>query len=706
MDERRARIHDDLRGAIGGDLLFEPLERAPYARDASLYEIDPVGVVVPRTETDVVNTVKFAAENGLPVHARGAGTSKAGGNLGPGLVLDFSTYLRRVVDVQPERVVVQPGAVVDDVNAALAPFGRRLGPDPDRSDVRTIGGLVGLDASGPCSLRYGTTGDHVDRLRVVFASGDCGELGQEPWPGFEDEPIEFKAGVVRKLGAIVRRNLDVLARKGQRTPANSAGYALAEAATGAGIHLPRLITGSEGTLALVTEVTLRTIPIPAAQAAVLLPFAKLWDAAESASFCRDASPSACDLYDWRSIHLAREASPLFREWIDEAAESVLVLLFEGDDPDEATSRARMLADRVARRGRLAADPVICCKRHECDRMLGLRRAVEPLLMRMAGRARAASFIDDVAVPTEQLPSMIQHLQEIMKAHDLSWTLDAHAGQGQLHARPFLDLSDPNDVAKLEPVASAVYEAALSVGGSIASAGGCGLARTQFLRRQFGDLVSVFRDVKDAFDPVGVLNPGKIVGEDPHLMTQNLRRNPSVSAEVETPHEAAVPAPIVLPLLRWNGRGPVEAASDCNGCGVCRSGEPTLRMCPTFRAVRAERASPRAKANLLRQIAAGEVEPKYWGSEELKRNADLCVHCNLCPTECPSGVDVSSLMLEAKAAYVENHGLSPGDWGISRVELWSRIASRFPTFSNVLLASKTGRWFLERLIGLSRLRRLP
>lgn len=720
MDERRARIHDDLRGILGGDLLFEPIERAPYALDASLYEIDPVGVVVPRDEDDVVAAVRYAAENAIPVHARGAGTGSAGGAVGAGLVIDFSRYFRRVVEVRSDRVVVQPGVVLDVLNAQLAPLGRRIGPDPVGSQVGTIGGMVGVDAAGPCSLRYGTTGDHVERLRVVFSGGETAELGREQWPGFDDEPADFRGVIVRKLGALVRRNMNLLVRKAPLSPRDRAGYALGKASSGGGIHLPRLIVGSEGTLALVTEVTLRTVPIPASQAAVLLPFARVADAAGAACAVLESSPAACDLYDWRTIHLARELSPQFRDWITEAAESVLVLLFEGDDPAEVAGRAARLADRVARGGRLAADPVVTTRRAECERMLGIRTSVEPLLMRMKGRSRPAAFLDDVAVPPDRLPEMIHRLQQIMRDHDLSWTLDANAGHGQLHPRPFLDLSDPRDLAKIEPLATDVYEAAFDLGGTVSGENGCGLVRTQFLRRQFGDLLPVFREVKDAFDPLGLLNPGKVIGDDPHLMTKDLRRY-SGPAAPETagpgtgtgtgPGSGEAPAPAgagsaFLPVLRWPERGPIETASACNGCGVCRSREPSLRMCPTFRALGSERATPRAKANLLRQLAAGLIEPKLWGTEEFKQNADLCVHCNLCARECPAGVDVSSLMLEAKAAYVETHGLTPSDWATSRIERWSRVASRLPILSGALLASRPARWLMERVFGLSQLRRLP
>jgi FAD/FMN-containing dehydrogenase/Fe-S oxidoreductase len=702
VDERRARIHDDLRGQLGGDLLFEPLQRAPYAIDASLYEIDPLGVVVPRDQDELITVVRYAVENAIPLHARGAGTGLAGESLGPGLVLDFSRYFRRVVEIGPETVVAQPGVVLDVLNAQLAPLGRRLGPDPSGSEACTIGGMIGGNSAGARSLRYGSTSDHVARLRVVFANGETADVGIEPWPSFDDEPADFKDVVTCKVAALLHRHCELIAKQEPRSPRNRAGYALHATARPEGIDLARLLVGSEGTLALVTEVTLRTVSIPSAQAVVLLPFGRLGDAAEAVLACLEESPSACEMLDWRSLSLIRDALPSYRDLIAEAAEAVLIVEYENDDPSVVGRKVRKLVDQTMRGHGLVATPVEAYRRSDCDRLLGLRRVSLPLLMRMKGATRAVPIIEDVAVPPDTLPGFLVQLQKIMKQHDLSWTFYAHAGHGQLHPRPFLDLADPAHVAKLEPLATEVYEAAFAVGGTISGEHGCGLARTQFLKRQYGELIQVFGDVKYAFDPQNLLNPGKVVGDDPHLMTRHLRAVPASSGS----ESAENGLPVLGESLRWPDRSALSQALACNGCGSCRTQEPTLRMCPTFRALRTEAAAPRAKANLLRQFAAGGLDPKLWGTEELKEVADHCVHCHLCEPECPSGVDISGLMLEAKAAYVENHGLGPTDWMLSHIELWSKQASRFPIISNALMGSAPIRWLFERFFGLSRYRRLP
>jgi len=659
------------------------------------------------------------------------------------LVIDLSRHLRKIIAIGSEHVVVEPGVVFDVLNAQLAPLGRRLEPGPSDGDVTTLGGMIAVDAAGARSLRFGSIGDQVDRLRVVFARGDVADLGFEPWPAFEAEPSDFKELVVRKLQTLFRSCEGRLGRQMPAVVHNRAGYALARAASEAGIHLGRLVAGSEGTLAIILQAVLRTVPLPAAQGVALLSFVGLSDAAALVPelIDLDFAPCSCDLFDRRSISLARDADLSFRGWIPEAAEAILTVEFEDDEPDLVAAKVRRLSDWAQRKGALVSPSVATFEPADCRRILGLRRLVEPLLMRFRGRARPISFVDDVAVPPFQLASVLQRLQGLLQQQNLTWTLDAYAGDGRLRIRPFLDLSDPGDRAKLEPLASRIYDIVFESGGTISSAQACGLTRTQFLKKQYSELAQVFREIKDAFDPLGQLNPGKVIGDDPHLMLRSLKswhsapvptepegepppgaprgrgEFPAAAAsqamspgppEPTAPSEQALspPVPVIQPALRWPDLSLVETASNCQGCGTCRSLDPTLRMCPSYRALRLEAASPRSQANLVREIATGEVDPRLWGSDEFKAHADLCIHCKLCRTECPSAVDVSSLMLEAKAAYVEKHGLSPGDWIFSRIELWARLSSRFPILANFLLSRRSVRWLLDRLLGVSRHRLLP
>ncbi|HZW34149.1 MAG TPA: FAD-linked oxidase C-terminal domain-containing protein, partial [Isosphaeraceae bacterium] len=513
-----------------------------------------------------------------------------------------------------------------------------------------------------------------------------------------------------------------------------------------GIHLGRLVAGSEGTLGLITRATLRTVPLPPAQGVGLLPFRRLSHAAEFVAELLEQrlALSSCDLLDRRSLRLARDAEWLFRGSIGEAAESVLVVEFEGDDPEDVAQRFGRAAGCAARTGHLLGEPVMHSKRGDCERILGWRRFVEPLLMGGRSRARPVSVFDDLAVPPDRLAAALPRLQSLFQRENVTWTLDAYAGEGRLRLRPFLDLADPSDRHRLECLAARVYDIVLEAGGTISSSQACGLVRTQFIRKQYGELVQVFREIKDAFDPANQLNPGKVIGDGPHQMIRDLRSLPAWPDPAGRQPAAATPAgaangpepagarpdrlgagsagengpggqpagagsagsPVIPPLLFWPELDVLDMASACHGCGACRTLDPALRMCPSFRALRQEAASPRSQANLIRQVATGQVDPRLWGSDELKAHAELCIHCKLCRWECPSAVDVSSLMLEAKAAAVEQHGLPPRDWIFSRIELWARLGSRFPILTNFLLARRSSRALLDRLLGLSRYRILP
>ena len=404
------------------------------------------------------------------------------------------------------------------------------------SDVMTVGGMIAVDAAGPRSLKYGTTSDQVDRMRVVFARGEVADVGFEAWPAYESDPVDFKDLVVRKLQTIYRNSEGRLAKIIPPAQRNRAAYSLGRAAGETGIHLGKLLAGSEGTLCVTLQAVLRTVPIPAACGVMLLSFAGLLDAAAFVNeiLVPELGPTSCDLFDRRALSLARDADASFHGWIDESAEAVLTIEFEDQQFDSIAATLRNVREMAARTGLLVCEPFGTVKRSECDRLLGLRKLVEPLLMRSRGRARPVSIVDDVAVPPDQLAAVLHRIQGLLQQQNVTWTLDACAGIGMLRLRPFLDLSDPGDRAKLEPLAVGVYDIVLEAGGTIGTSQACGLARTQFLRKQYGDLSQVFGEIKDAFDPLGQLNPGKVIGDDPHLMLKNLRAWSSSPAKA-TPH---------------------------------------------------------------------------------------------------------------------------------------------------------------------------
>ena len=639
-----------------------------------------------------MTAVRYASEHGIPVHARGAGSDSGGGALGPGLVVDLSRHLRQVVAIEPEHVVVEAGVVPERVNRLLANVGRRLEPIPRDPDVTTIGGMIAVDAAGGRSLRYGSTGSQVERLRVVLAGGERVDLGYEPWPDPEpiEEPGDTIERVVRKLQNLYRRGPDGctdcgLRHRGIGPDTRSTAPRMRRACTSPG-WWPALRGRWRSSRRPSCGPCRSQGPRRSSCCRSTGPRRRRRSSPSCSTRRRPPARATCSTADrsgWPATSIAssarRSATRPSRCW----SSSSRIPTRSG--PPSGSAKA---IEKAGRTGWAAGMPATFTRRPDCDRLLGWRRPVEGRLMRLRGPSRPVSIFDDVGVPPDRLAAVLERLQKLFQAADVTWTMDACAGEGRLRLRPFLDMASPADRDRLEPLTTSVYDIVLEAGGTVSSSQASGLARTQFHRRQFGELIQVFREIKDAFDPMGLLNPGKVIGDDPHLMVRDLRAAlpapeassddragldssldgsgtvASPTAAVETssgtiPLESRVVAvPAFQPTLIWPELSMLETAEACHGCGLCRTSEPPLRMCPSFRATGMEAASPRAQANLLRQVAAGVVDPRLWGSEELRPHADLCIHCKLCRPECPSGVDVSALMVEAKAAYVETHGLAP------------------------------------------------
>ncbi len=705
MDQQRERIQEDLRGLISGEVRCDDVFLQLYASDASIYQVTPLGVVRPRTAADVAAVVQYARENQLPIHARGAGSGLAGESLGPGLVLDFSSHFRRILRTDPATVRLQPGVVHERLNHHLRLQGRQFGPDPSTSHVTTMGGVVAVDGAGSHWLQYGSARRHVLSLQVVLADGAIMEVGQEPLhAGISLDADPRKRDLINEVVRLIQRNQEVIRRRQARSLVNRFGYQLADILTDDSLNLAGLLTGSEGTLALITEMTIATQPLPRQRGVALLLFDRLESAARAVQEILPFGPSACDLMDRRHLSLAREIDPRYDSLIPAATEALLLVECQGDDPVEVRGRIRLITDRVRKKKRLAFDSRQTFSPEEVDLYWQLALNNVPTLYRLKGSSRAVPFVEDMAAPPESLPQFLVEMQNALKRHQVTATLFAHAGHGQLHLRPFLDLADPEQVRTMESLASELYDLVIAVGGTVSGEHGAGLSRTPFLRRQAGELYDVFAEIKRIFDPAGILNPGKVVETSPRRIVEHLRPQQAAARAEATPE---APARELIELqLRW-GQGEMEQiARNCNGCGACRSQAAGVRMCPVFRFAPAEESSPRAKANLMRGIVSGQLDPDSLKTDEFKAVADLCVNCQMCRLECPAGVDIPKLMLEAKAAYVASNGLRFRDWIVTRLDLFSSLGSLASPLANWALGNRQARWVLEKIAGIAQGRKLP
>lgn len=709
MDQQRERIQEDLRGLVTGEVRCDDVFLQLYASDASIYQIKPLAVVRPRTRQEVAATVSYARENQLPVHARGAGTGLAGESLGPGIVVDFSAHFRRVLSTEDDLVRLQPGVIHERLNAQLRMHGRLFGPDPAMSHVTTMGSVVALDGCGSHWLKYGSARRHVRRLELVLADGTSMTAGQEPLVnGVSRDPNERKRGLVNALAGLLDRNAELIRRHQPKSLVNRCGYQLADVLTGEHLDLAKLLVGSEGTLALTTEMTLATQPLPKHQGMLLLLFDRLEGAARAVPEVLTFDPAACDLMDRRHLVLARESDQRYDELIPAAAEAVLLVEFQSDDPLELRERVRQAADRVRRRKKMAFDTRQAFARDDMEFFWRLARKVVPTLYRLKGSTRALPFVEDIAVPTDALPGFLVEMQNILKRHQITATLFAHAGHGQLHLRPFLDLADPEQLRTMEALADDLYEAVFKVSGTISGEHGAGLSRTPFMRRQYGELYPLFVEVKRLFDPENIFNPGKVVSDAPGSLTSYLRpvKPPQTAVSQSEATGAAAPLNLIDLQLQWERGEIAQMARACNGCGSCRAQDASVRMCPIFRFGQAEEHSPRAKANLMRGILTGHLNRELIKSDDFKSVADLCVNCQQCRLECPAGVDIPKLMLEAKAAYVANNGLRLRDWVITRLDLFSALGCLLSPLANWALGNRQARWFLEKIGGIAHGRKLP
>ncbi len=711
MDPDRERIQDDLRGLVKGDVRCDDVFLQLYASDASIYEIRPLAVIRPRTLADVVACVEYAGENHLPVFPRGAGTGLAGESLGPGLVLDFSRYMRRVLRAENDRVRIQPGLIHARLNDFLRPLGRQFGPDPAMSSVTTMGSVISIDAGGSHWLKYGSARSHVLSLEIVLADGQVLEVSRESLDDARADPQSRRGRLVTPLANLLAQHDPLIRERQPQSLVNHCGYRLVDMLGPTHLDLAGLIVGSEGTLALITEATVATTALPKHRGVALLLFDRLDSAAKAVMEILPLEPSACDLMDRRHLSLARENTVQYDLMIPAETEAALLVELEAESLSAVRDKLAQVVDRVRRKKRLAFHAVQAQDREEIELYWRLARKVVPTLYRMKGSTRPLPFIEDLAVPPRALPDFLVRMQNVLKQHQVIASLFGHAGHGQLHLRPFLDLSNPDDVTRMAQLASDLYREVLEVGGTISGEHADGLSRTSFITRQYGPLADVFRQVKQIFDPENIFNPGKIVNDDPDLLIRNLRHlTPAPAAGGPSPSgaepAAASPAAPVTWQLNWSGEEISHAARDCNGCGACRSQLSDVRMCPIFRFAPAEESSPRAKANLMRSILAGQLPMSTLTSDEFKAVTDLCVNCHMCRLECPASVDIPKLMMEGKGMYVTTNGLATSDWFMSRVDRLSSLGSRLAPFANWALSNAAARWVMEKTLGIAQGRKLP
>ena len=696
----RSRIGDPqlaarLNHELEGEVLFDAYSRGRYSTDASIYQIEPVGVVVPRTWQDVVSTIQIAAEEGVAILPRGGGTSQCGQTVAEALVIDVSKHLNRLleVDVDQQQATVESGIVLDQLNSQLAPSKLTFPVDVSTASQATLGGMAGNNSCGARSIRYGTMRDNVQAIEAIMSDGNRAVFG----PLAKNDTSNPLLSALLELG---RRETNEIDNRFPQLQRRVGGYnidALVARDNHKNINLAELLVGSEGTLAFTERIRLRLHPVPEHKVLGVCHFPSFYAAMDATRHLTKLDPSAVELIDRTMIDLSKEIA-MFRATIDRFVigdpKALLLVEFAGDEYQAQLDKLKQLVGCMEDLGFTNA-VVEAIDLAQQNAIWEVRKAGLNIMMSMKGDGKPISFIEDCAVRLEDLAEYTDRLTNVFHKYGTTGTWYAHASVGCLHVRPVLNLKQEADAKKMRAIAEEAFEMVREYKGSHSGEHGDGLVRSEFHQAMFGQrMVQNFEQVKKLFDPKGLMNPGKIVSPSKMDDRTLFRYKPGYrTVELNT----------ALDWSDWGSFG--QAVEMCNNNGACRKWDAGV-MCPSYRVTRDEQHLTRGRANTLRLVLSGQLANGSLTSKEMYETMQLCVSCKGCRRECPTGVDMAKMKIEFLHHYRLRHGLSARDRLIAYLPRYAPTVSRFHGMLNLRNRSRALANISERFLGLSAKRALP
>ena len=697
-----------LRREIRGEVLFDAASRGRYATDASIYQIEPVGVVVPQSEEDARIAIQIAAEAGVPILPRGGGTSQCGQTVGAALVIDNSKYLHRVLafDKDARTAVVQPGLVLDQLNAYLKPHGLWFPVDVSTSAQATLGGMAGNNSCGSRSIRYGNMVHNVRGIDALLADGSAFHFG--PSDATAAGPAAYRE-LVERVHAVVRREAAEIEARWPKVLRRVQGYNIDMVQPGIegaprAHNLAHLLVGSEGTLAYSQRIHLDLAPLPQHKTLGVCHFPSFHQAMQAPQHIVKLGPTAVELVDRTMIELARGNAafkPIVNRFLRGDPDAILLVEFAGDERGEQLARLAQLVELMAELGFPGGvveipDPGLQKQVWE------VRKAGLNIMMSMKGEGKPVSFIEDCAVPLEHLAEYTDKLTQVFAKHGTRGTWYAHASVGTLHVRPVLNMKQ-GGAQQMRAIAEEACELVRSYKGAAYSGEhGDGLVRTEWVEPIIGArLTRALEEIKDLFDPRGLMNPGKIVRGTKQDDRSLFRFKPGYAAQ---------PPATALDWSEWDtpgaaSKGFMAAVEMCNNNGHCRKFDAGT-MCPSYRATGNERDLTRGRANTLRLALSGQLGADAFTSAAMREAMDLCVSCKGCKRECPTGVDMAKMKIEFLHHYRKRHGISLKDRLIAWLPHYAPWAARLPWLANLRDTVPGLARLGELLLGLSAQRSLP
>ena len=689
---------DDLSKQVSGEVRFDKMSRVLYSTDASMYQIEPIGVVIPRDAEDVIAVVETANRHNVTVLPRGGGTSLAGQTVGQSIVIDFSKYMRNIIEVNEEEqwVRTEPGIVLDVLNHELRGTGLLFSPDPSTSNRGNIGGALGNNSCGAHSIMWGKTVDNVHEMDVVLSDGQTTRFSQLDGSALETRmrAAGLEGDIYRKLFEIGDANRDEILARYPKIQRRVSGYNLDEFVGGSDFNMARFVVGSEGTLVTITEAKLKLVARPKFTALGVLHCNELMEAMEATVAVLEMNPSAVELIGSMILRQAKSnlAYSRITDFIDGDPEAILAIEMVGDTEAEVVSKLDVLEERI-KKDRLGYSLIRMMDPAEQNKVWDVRKAGLGLMMNVPGDAKPLPYVEDTAVAPEVLPEFVKRFDEIVKNHGTEAGYYGHASVGCLHIRPLIDLKRQDGVDRMVAIAEEISDLVLEFGGSMSGEHGDGLVRSGFNEKMFGpQIYDAFREVKRAFDPNGIMNPGKIVDSPP--MTDNLRINPEYrTIPVET-------------AFNFSQEGSLAHSIEmCNGQGACRKVLGGT-MCPSYMVTRDEEHSTRGRANALRAAMSGALPTGSLTSERLYQVLDLCLECKGCMAECPSNVDMAKIKYEFLNQYHQANGYPLRNQIFGNIAALSKWGSFFAPVSNWANNLGVTKKMLKTQMGIDPRRQLP
>ena len=673
-----------LADRIDGDVAASLLDRVMLATDGSIFQRRPAAVVYPRSTRDVIETVDFARRQGLSIHPRGAGSGLCGAALGTGIVIDFTRYMNRLIelDVDAGRFVCEPGYRFGELACDLAGKGLFFPPDPSSGEYASFGGMVGTNASGAHSVKYGNVADYLTDAEVVLGSGRTLVLSTVRQTPIDQLPADLSA-----LAGLYTENRVAIEAAYPPVRHNVSGYNLRGLVKAGRLHLERLFAGAEGTLGVATRLTFRLLPKPACDSLVVAFFDNIDDAARAVQLILPMQPAGIEIMDKSLLGLARENDPLLARRIPVGIDNVLLVAFDGENTD-TTETLGLKAKGLIETGGLCTEAHLAVSAEEKARFWAVRKAAVPILYKLKGEKKILALIEDAVVPTDRLVDYFAGIYRILEASGVRFVVYGHIAKGLLHTRPLLDLKDPADIARLQPLADAVFTLVNGLGGAVSGEHGDGRLRSTYIRRQYPGIFRLFQQTKAILDPANLMNPEIITASTPDQMTRHLRYGTDYRQREFGPNQLVWPDGWAAEIER------------CHGCTKCTTVTTATRMCPIYKFTRREAAAPKAKANLLRTLISGQVDDAMLYAEAFQSVIDHCVGCGSCRRECPSEVDIPKMALEARARYVARFGPGLHSRLVTAAETLGRTGCRMPGPLNALAKRSPMRRLGQALAGIS------